>query len=126
MNCPHHHLIFGNRRRSYRELPIRLAEYGQVYREKSKKWQELRQHYDDITQRSVAREKRFFERISTDHALLTIGLSKDLIKAAVEQKARGWTATPALLEKMGVNNIKFISSPWQPGNDPRFPLLILQ
>ncbi len=94
--------------------------------EKSKKWQELRQHYDDITQRSVAREKRFFERISTDHALLTIGLSKDLIKAAVEQKARGWTATPALLEKMGVNNIKFISSPWQPGNDPRFPLLILE
>jgi threonyl-tRNA synthetase len=32
MNCPHHHRIFAARRRSYRELPLRLAEYGQVYR----------------------------------------------------------------------------------------------
>jgi threonyl-tRNA synthetase len=32
MNCPHHHRIFAARRRSYRELPVRLAEYGQVYR----------------------------------------------------------------------------------------------
>jgi len=32
MNCPHHHLIFRHRPRSYRELPLRLAEYGNVYR----------------------------------------------------------------------------------------------
>lgn len=32
MNCPHHHLIFRHRPRSYRELPLRLAEYGTVYR----------------------------------------------------------------------------------------------
>jgi threonyl-tRNA synthetase len=32
MNCPHHHLIFGAGMRSYRELPLRLAEYGTVYR----------------------------------------------------------------------------------------------
>jgi threonyl-tRNA synthetase len=32
MNCPHHHRIFSSRMRSYRELPIRLAEYGHVYR----------------------------------------------------------------------------------------------
>ena len=32
MNCPHHHRIFASRPRSYRELPLRLAEYGQVYR----------------------------------------------------------------------------------------------
>ena len=32
MNCPHHHKIFAARLRSYRELPLRLAEYGQVYR----------------------------------------------------------------------------------------------
>lgn len=32
MNCPHHHKIFACRKRSYRELPLRLAEYGQVYR----------------------------------------------------------------------------------------------
>ena len=32
MNCPHHHMIFDARPRSYRDLPLRLAEYGQVYR----------------------------------------------------------------------------------------------
>jgi threonyl-tRNA synthetase len=32
MNCPHHHRIFASRLRSYRDLPLRLAEYGQVYR----------------------------------------------------------------------------------------------
>lgn len=32
MNCPHHHRIFAAEPRSYRDLPLRLAEYGQVYR----------------------------------------------------------------------------------------------
>lgn len=32
MNCPHHHKIFGALPRSYRDLPLRLAEYGTVYR----------------------------------------------------------------------------------------------
>ena len=32
MNCPMHHLVFTNSKRSYRELPIRIAEYGTVYR----------------------------------------------------------------------------------------------
>ena len=32
MNCPHHHKIFDSRLRSYRELPLRLAEYGTCYR----------------------------------------------------------------------------------------------
>jgi threonyl-tRNA synthetase len=32
MNCPFHHKIFANRPRSYRELPLRLAEYGTCYR----------------------------------------------------------------------------------------------
>jgi threonyl-tRNA synthetase len=32
MNCPHHHKIYDTRPRSYRELPLRLAEYGEVYR----------------------------------------------------------------------------------------------
>jgi threonyl-tRNA synthetase len=32
MNCPHHHKIFAARKRSYRDLPVRLAEYGHVYR----------------------------------------------------------------------------------------------
>src|SRR5438874_3383863 len=32
MNCPGHVLIFGNRLRSYRELPLRLAEFGSCHR----------------------------------------------------------------------------------------------
>jgi threonyl-tRNA synthetase len=32
MNCPFHNLIFDARGRSYRELPLRLAEFGTVYR----------------------------------------------------------------------------------------------
>jgi threonyl-tRNA synthetase len=32
MNCPMHHKIFASKPRSYRDLPIRLAEYGTDYR----------------------------------------------------------------------------------------------
>ena len=32
MNCPHHIKIFDSQRHSYRDLPIRLAEFGTVYR----------------------------------------------------------------------------------------------
>lgn len=32
MNCPHHHKIYDFEPRSYRDLPIRLAEYGTCYR----------------------------------------------------------------------------------------------
>lgn len=32
MNCPHHHMIFKARPKSYRDLPIRLNEFGTVYR----------------------------------------------------------------------------------------------
>lgn len=32
MNCPHHHMIYRARPRSYRELPFKIAEHGTVYR----------------------------------------------------------------------------------------------
>jgi len=32
MNCPHHHKIFASLPRTYKELPVRLAEYGTCYR----------------------------------------------------------------------------------------------
>ncbi len=32
MNCPHHIMIYASELRSYRELPVRLAEFGTVYR----------------------------------------------------------------------------------------------
>src|SRR5581483_4901765 len=32
MNCPSHCVIFGSRRRSYRELPWRVADFGRLHR----------------------------------------------------------------------------------------------
>jgi len=32
MNCPHHHKVFGATPKSYKDLPVRLAEYGTCYR----------------------------------------------------------------------------------------------
>jgi threonyl-tRNA synthetase len=32
MNCPHHHKIFAAEKHSYKDLPVRLSEYGTVYR----------------------------------------------------------------------------------------------
>ena len=32
MNCPHHHEIYKRHKRSYRELPLRIAEFGNVHR----------------------------------------------------------------------------------------------
>ncbi len=32
MNCPHHVMIYKSKQRSYRDLPVRLAEFGTVYR----------------------------------------------------------------------------------------------
>jgi threonyl-tRNA synthetase len=32
MNCPHHHKVYAARPRSYRDLPLRVAEYGNNYR----------------------------------------------------------------------------------------------
>ena len=32
MNCPHHCEIYGHRPKSYRDLPVRIAEFGTVYR----------------------------------------------------------------------------------------------
>ncbi|HGU7323721.1 TPA: threonine--tRNA ligase [Legionella pneumophila] len=32
MNCPHHHHVYKSEKRSYRELPFRIAEYGNAFR----------------------------------------------------------------------------------------------
>src|SRR5258708_11116213 len=32
MNCPHHHHVYLSKKRSYRDLPVRIAEYGNVFR----------------------------------------------------------------------------------------------
>ena len=37
MNCPHHCEIYKTKPRSYRDLPVRLAEFGTVYRYETKR-----------------------------------------------------------------------------------------
>jgi len=32
MNCPHHHMIYGRKPLSYRDLPLRLADFGLIHR----------------------------------------------------------------------------------------------
>lgn len=32
MNCPHHHKVFSSRPKSYRDMPLRIAEYGDTFR----------------------------------------------------------------------------------------------
>lgn len=32
MNCPHHHMIYKAQKHSYRDLPLRISEYGRCYR----------------------------------------------------------------------------------------------
>lgn len=32
MNCPHHHMIYGLKMKSYRDLPLRIAEFGLIHR----------------------------------------------------------------------------------------------
>jgi len=32
MNCPHHHLVFNHTNRSYKDMPLKIGEYGTVYR----------------------------------------------------------------------------------------------
>ena len=83
MNCPHHHQIYLSRPRSYRDLPLRLAEFGTVYRyEQSGELNGLtrvRSFTVDDSHIYVAREelrdelKRVIELIQ--HVFTTLGFS---------------------------------------------------
>ena len=91
--------------------------------EKTTKWQALRTHYDEIIAKAVTREKAFYAKRGVNHDLLTIGLSKELKRAAVAQKARGWSYSKKALNTLNVSNIEFVD--WQPRSAKNFPLLII-
>ncbi len=91
MNCPHHHMIYLNRPRSYRELPLRLAEYGTVYRfEKSGQLAGLlrvrglamndahiyltRDQIKDEIKKVVAMHKLYFEKFRMDKIWVRLSL----------------------------------------------------
>jgi len=90
MNCPMHCLIFDSRQRSYRELPLRLFELGNVYRD---------------------------ERAGTLHGLLRIrGFTQDdsHIYCTEEQMADEISSLldfiMSVLRRFGFNGAKFLHS----------------
>ena len=113
MNCPHHHMIFMNRPRSYRELPLRLAEYGTVYRyEKSGQLAGLlrvrglamndahiyctEDQIKEEIKKVVAMHKFYFERFRMDKIWVRLSLH-DQDKAKFTENEELWTKTENIL-----------------------------
>ena len=71
MNCPHHHQIYLSKPHSYRDLPLRLAEFGTVYR------------YEQSGELSGLSRVRGFTQDDA-HIYCTQGQLKDEIKSTVE------------------------------------------
>lgn len=70
MNCPHHHMIYKSKPRSYKDLPMRLFEFGTVYR------------YEQSGELSGLTRVRGFTQDDA-HIYCTPGQLKDEIKNAV-------------------------------------------
>lgn len=100
MNCPHHHMIFGHRPRSYRELPLRFAEYGTVYR------------YEDSGALSGLLRVRSIAQ-NDAHIYCTLGQVKDELKAT-------FNMTLDYYRMFRFDNIKVRFSTHDPANKDKF------
>ncbi|HUO57403.1 MAG TPA: threonine--tRNA ligase [bacterium] len=116
MNCPHHHMIYLNRPRSYRELPLRLAEYGTVYRfEKSGQLAGLlrvrglamndahiyctRGQIQEEIRKVVAMHKFYFEKFRMDKIWVRLSLH-DQDKEKFTENEQLWTETENILREV--------------------------
>ncbi len=116
MNCPHHHMIYLNRPRSYRELPLRLAEYGTVYRfEKSGQLAGLlrvrglamndahiyltRDQIKDEIKKVVALHKLYFEKFRMDKIWVRLSLH-DQDKEKFTENEELWKETEDILRQV--------------------------
>jgi len=116
MNCPHHHMIYLNRPRSYRELPLRLAEYGTVYRfEKSGQLAGLlrvrglamndahiyltRDQIKDEIKKVVAMHKFYFEKFRMDKIWVRLSLH-DQDKEKFTDNEALWKETEDILRQV--------------------------
>jgi len=125
MNCPHHVRIYQSKPRSYRELPLRLAEFGTVYRfEQSGELNGMTRvrgfTQDDAhifcTDEQVADEFRGCIRI-TQLVLNTLGLNdyrvrlgfrdpkSDKYVGSIETWQRAEAALEAVCQEMGLANV---------------------
>ncbi len=85
MNCPHHHMIYLSRPRSYRDLPLRMAEYGMVYRFEQSgalfgllRVRSIEQNDAHIYCTEAQAEKEFLDVLKLhEYYYNTLGLTKD-------------------------------------------------
>ncbi len=116
MNCPHHHMIYLSRPRSYRELPLRLAEYGTVYRfEKSGQLAGLlrvrglsmndahiyctQDQIKDEIKKVVAMHKLYFEKFRMDKIWVRLSLH-DQDKEKFTENEELWVKTENILREV--------------------------
>ena len=98
MNCPHHHKIFSAEPRSYRDLPLRLAEYGQVYR-----------FEDSGAVGGLVRVRGM--AMNDAHIYCTQEQLKDEFKAVIEMSKEAYSV-------LGLDDFKIRLSRWDP-EDPK-------
>ena len=97
MNCPHHIMIYKSKPRSYRELPVRLAEFGTVYR------------YEKSGQLSGMTRVRGFTQDDA-HIFCTEEQVGDEFKACIEM-------TQFVLRSLGLDNYRVRLGFREPGSD---------
>jgi len=98
MNCPHHHKVFAAEPRSYRDLPFRLAEYGQVYR-----------FEDSGAVGGLVRVRGM--AMNDAHIYCTKEQIKDEFKAVIEMSKEAYAI-------LGLHDFKIRLSRWDP-EDPK-------
>ena len=98
MNCPHHHKVFAAEPRSYRDLPLRLAEYGQVYR-----------FEDSGAVGGLVRVRGM--AMNDAHIYCTKEQIKDEFKAVIEMSKEAYAV-------LGLHDFKIRLSRWDP-EDPK-------
>ena len=99
MNCPHHIQIFAAQPRSYRDLPVRLAEFGTVYR------------YEQSGELSGMTRVRGFTQDDA-HLFCTVEQVQDEFRATME-------LTQFVLQSLGLNDYKLRLSKHDPA-DPKY------
>jgi len=100
MNCPYHSKIFSMKIRSYKELPIKLAEYGTVYR------------YEKSGELSGLTRVRGFTQDDA-HVFFREDQTKDLVKETLK-------ATINLITSYGFENYRVRLSLWDPKDKKKF------
>jgi len=130
MNCPHHHKIFAAEQHSYKDLPLRLAEYGTCYRyEQSGELFGLMRvrclHMNDAhiycTREQFAQEFRavndmylkYFKIFGIEKYVMRLSLhSKEKLGVKYVNEPELWLETEAMVrEVMKEANIPFVEVP---------------